>query len=40
MVAAIFFYIFIWTGRRVSRKEAAFLLILYIVFILAEVAVL
>ena len=40
MIAAIFFYIFIWTGKRISRKEAAFLLLLYFLFILAEVAVL
>lgn len=36
LVSAIFFLIFSRTGRRVSRKEAIFLLLLYISFIAAE----
>jgi len=38
-VSAVFFYIFIWSGGRVTKKEAAFLLSVYILFIIIEVAV-
>lgn len=36
VISAVFFLIFSRTGRRVSRKEALFLLIVYILFIAAE----
>jgi len=39
VISAIFFLIFIRTGRRVSKKEAIFLLSLYLLFILAEILI-
>jgi len=36
VVSAVFFLIFSRTGKRVSRKEAVFLLIIYLLFIAAE----
>jgi len=37
VLAAVFFLIFIRTGKRITRKEAYFLLLIYIAFILAEI---
>ncbi len=37
IISAVFFLIFIRTGKRISKKEAAFLLLIYIAFILAEI---
>ena len=37
MISAIFFLIFSRTGKRVSKKEAIFLLLIYLLFIAAEV---
>lgn len=34
--SAFFFFVFLRSGRTISRKEAAFLILLYIAFILAE----
>lgn len=37
VVSAIFFLIFIRSGKRITRKEGALLLLIYILFVLAEV---
>ncbi len=37
IISAVFFLIFLRTGRKVSRKEAFFLLLLYVLFVLAEI---
>ena len=37
IISAVFFLIFIRTGNRVTRKEAIFLLLIYILFVLAEI---
>jgi Ca2+/Na+ antiporter len=39
IMAAIFFYIFIRTGKRISVKESLFLFFLYIVFLMIELMV-
>lgn len=39
IVAIIFFFIFIKNDQKISKKEAAFLLLIYILFIIAEVFV-
>ncbi len=39
VISAIFFLIFMRTGRRITRKEAIFLLSLYLLFILAEILI-
>ncbi|MDP3991192.1 MAG: sodium:calcium antiporter [Candidatus Nealsonbacteria bacterium] len=38
-LAAIFFFVFIHTGEKISRKEAVFLLFIYIVFVAVEILV-
>ena len=37
VVAALFFFIFVRTDKRVSKKEAAVLLMIYIVFLISEI---
>lgn len=37
IISAVFFLIFIRTGKRITKKEAAFLLLIYIFFIVVEV---
>ena len=37
VVSAVFFLIFIRTGKRITKKEAVFLLLIYIAFVLAEI---
>ncbi len=37
IISAVFFLIFIRTGKRISKKEAIFLLFVYISFILTEI---
>ena len=37
IISAIFFLLFLRTGRKIDRKEAVFLLLIYIAFVLAEV---
>ncbi len=37
IAAAVFFLLFLRTGRKITRKEAVFLLIIYLVFVLAEI---
>ncbi len=37
IISAIFFLLFLRTGKRIDRKEAVFLLLIYIAFVLAEV---
>lgn len=37
IISALFFFFFVRTGRKITRKEAAFLLGLYILFILIEI---
>ncbi len=37
IVSAIFFLLFLRTGRKIDKKEAAFLLLIYISFVLAEI---
>lgn len=37
ILAAVFFLFFIRTGKRITKKEAIFLLLIYILFIIAEV---
>jgi cation:H+ antiporter len=37
IISAIFFLIFIWTGKRIVKKEAVFLLLIYLFFVLAEI---
>jgi len=37
MISAVFFLLFMRTGRKITRNEAWFLLLLYFIFILAEV---
>jgi cation:H+ antiporter len=39
MIAALFFLIFIRTGRKITRKEAIFLFGIYIAFVLAEILI-
>ncbi len=36
IISAIFFLSFIWTGRKVTKREASFLFFLYVFFILIE----
>lgn len=38
-VSAVFFFIFIWTGKRICRREAVFLFLLFAAFILIEVMI-
>jgi len=37
VLSAVFFLIFIRTGKRITKKEAIFLLLIYILFVLAEI---
>ena len=37
IISALFFLIFVRTDRKITKKEAIFLLLIYIVFVLAEV---
>ncbi len=37
IISALFFFIFLRTGRKITRREAIFLLIIYIVFVLVEI---
>ena len=37
MIAAVFFFVFIKTGKRITKKEAVFLLLIYLAFVLTEV---
>ena len=37
IIAAVFFLIFIRTGHKITRKEAVFLLGIYILFVLVEI---
>lgn len=37
IISAVFFLIFIRTGRKITRKEASFLLGIYIIFVLVEI---
>jgi len=37
ILSAVFFLIFIRTGKRITKKEAIFLLLLYILFVVAEI---
>jgi cation:H+ antiporter len=37
IVSAIFFLLFMRTGRKITKKEAIFLLLIYILFVLAEI---
>lgn len=39
ILAAVFFLIFTLTGKRISRREAAFLLLFYLVFIAIEIMI-
>ncbi len=39
IIAALFFLFFIWTDRKITKKEALFLLGIYIVFVLVEILV-
>jgi cation:H+ antiporter len=39
VISAVFFYIFIWSGGRVTKKEATVLFLLYLMFIIIEVAI-
>jgi len=39
IASAIFFLIFIRTGQKITKKEASFLLLIYLVFILVEIIV-
>lgn len=36
IMAALFFLIFTWTGKRISRREAVFLFALYALFVIVE----
>lgn len=37
LISAIFFFIFVRTGRKISQKEALFLLSIYILFLISEI---
>lgn len=39
IISAIFFFIFLRTGRKITRKEAIFLLGIYIAFVFAEILI-
>jgi cation:H+ antiporter len=39
LVAALFFFIFVRTDRKLTKKEAAFLLVIYVVFMIVEIFV-
>jgi Ca2+/Na+ antiporter len=39
LIAALFFYIFVRTDERVTKKEAMFLIFVYIAFLLTEIFV-
>ena len=36
IIAALFFFFFVRTGRKITRKEALFLLLIYIIFVISE----
>ncbi|HEB46106.1 MAG TPA: sodium:calcium antiporter, partial [Candidatus Nealsonbacteria bacterium] len=37
IISAIFFFFFIRTGRKITRKEALFLLLIYLIFLVSEI---
>ncbi len=37
IISALFFLFFVRTGRKITRKEALFLLLIYIVFVATEI---
>ncbi|GAI48832.1 unnamed protein product, partial [marine sediment metagenome] len=37
IISAIFFFFFVQTGRKITKKEALFLLGIYITFVLVEI---
>jgi len=39
IISALFFFIFLRTGRKITRKEAIFLLGIYIAFVFAEILI-
>lgn len=39
LIAAVFFFLFIRSGQYISRKEAAFLTLIYIVFLIIEILI-
>jgi Ca2+/Na+ antiporter len=38
IISAVFFFIFVRSDRKISRKESVFLLLLYIGFLASEIA--